>query len=242
MALKLKAAGLTLLAVLVLGGAAAQGAAANVEHSFTSKKEPTELTGSGGPHEWKLGEVTVKCAKSTVSGYLATVSADQMNLTPNYKECTLSSKLGFFFAAWENTGCKTAFDSDTSPNINTIEKEDGFVNLDCGHIFHSTLSAVIEKEPVYLEFFDTHPEEVPVNQEMHGATYSVIQHESLIPDEILIQAHILGIRFICKGAKCVKLGLKEGTNENGTTIGSFLVKGYSDTAHTEQVGLGLSTP
>ena len=239
MALKLKSTGLALLALLAIGGAAAQSAAANVEMSFTSASEPTELTGAGGPHEWKLGEVTVKCAKSTVSGYLAIKSADQMNLAPSYKECTLNTKLGFFFAAWENSGCKTAFDSDTSPNINTVEKEDGFVNLDCGHLFHATLSAVVEKELLSIEFYDTHPEGTPVNQEMHGATYSIVRESP--PFELLIQAHILGIRYICKGP-CAKVGLKEGTNENGTTIGSFLVKGYSDAAHTKQVSLGLSLP
>jgi hypothetical protein len=238
MALNFKASAMAILAVLAISAAAAPGAAANVEMSFTSASEPTELTGTGGPHEWKLGQATVKCAKSTVSGFLATKSADQMNLTPQYKECKLN---GLYTAAWENSGCKTAFDSDTSPNINTVEKEDGFVNLDCGHTSHATISAVVEKEVLFLEFYDTHPEETPVNQEMHGATYSVIQHESLIPDEISIQAHILGMRFLCKGP-CSKFGLKEGTNENGTTIGDFVVQGYSDAAHTHQVFLGLSSP
>jgi hypothetical protein len=235
----LKVLGSLAMAVLAIGGIAAEGAAAGVEMSFTSAAEPTELTGTGGPHEWKLGEVTVKCTKSTVTGYLATKEADQMNLTPNYEGCKLNTKFGIFTAAWENFGCKTAFDSDTTPNIYTEEIELGFVNLDCGHLFNARLSAVVEKELVLLEFFDTHPKEVPVNQELLGATYSVITES---PNEILIQAHTFGLKFVCKGAKCTKLGLKEGTNENGTTIGSFLVAGYSDKAHTNQVSLGLSTP
>jgi hypothetical protein len=241
MALKLKSIGLALLAVLAIGGAAARGAAAEVEMEFTSASEPTELTGTGGPHEWKLGEVTVKCAKSTVSGYLATISADQMDLRPNYEECKITSKLGTSSAAYENDGCKTDFDSDTSPNGKTEKVEDGFVSLDCGHLFFSSLSTIIEGEPVYLALLDTHPEEVTINQELHGAKYSVVQHESLVPDEISIQAHIFGIKFVCTGLRCSKLGFEEGgTYENGTTVGNFLVKGYSDAAHTKQVKLGLS--
>ena len=147
--------------------------------SFTSAAEPTELTGAGGPHEWKIGEVTLKCAKSTVSGYLATTSADQMNLTPNYKECKITSKLGTSSAAYENDGCKTAFDSDTSPNGKTEKVEDGFVNLDCGHLFFSSISTIIEGENVYLALVDTHPEEVPINQELHGARYTVVNEISV---------------------------------------------------------------
>jgi hypothetical protein len=241
MAMNLKLLGLALLAALAIGAVAAQSAAAEVEMTFTSAVEPTELTATGGPHEWRLGgKTTIKCAKATASGTLASTTSDQMDLIPEYKECKLNAEIGSFTATWENPGCKTDFDSDTSWNALT-EHEDGAVNLNCGPLSHMTFSALVEGELVQIEFFDTHPEGVPVNQELHGAIYSVV-NESLGPYEILIEAHTFGVKFLCTGEKCPKLSLKQGTNENGTTHGSYLVKGYADTAHTQKVSLGLSVP
>jgi hypothetical protein len=240
---KLKMLGLVLVALAAIGAAAAQGAAGEEEMTFTSTVEPTELTGSGGTHEWKIGGVTVKCSKATFTGSFATKTPDQMDLRPNYEGCTFTSKLGTTKATYENSGCKTDFDSDTSPNGNT-EVEDGFVNLDCGNLlFSSSISTVIEGEAVVLDLVDTHPKEVPINQELHGATYSVLQHESLVPDEIEVHAHIFGLEFICTGEKCSKLGFKNGGTINaGTTLGTFIVSGYSDAAHKSQVFLGLTSP
>lgn len=232
----LKMSMLALIALLAIGGAAAQGAAANENHSFTSEAEPTELTGSGGVHEWILGEAgaVLKCTKVTLTGFLATKSADELNLTPAFSGCSLGGRSATAF----NKGCKTAFDSDTSPNPDTSKKEDGVVSLNCGHSGSLTFSTDGEAQSVVIHFFDTHPKEVPVNQALHGAKYFVSGPE--FETDLKIEAHLSRLKFVCTGV-CGTLGLKEGTDE-GTTIGSFTVTGYSDAAHTNQVGLGLSSP
>lgn len=231
----LRMLGLTLIAVLALGGIAAQGAAAEaIPHSFTSAVEPTELTASGGVHEWVLGEGTVmKCGKSTLTGFLATISADELNLTPEFSEC----KIGAITLSFKNSGCKTAFDSDTSDNPDTGLAEDGVVSLNCGHSGSLTFSTTGEAETISIHFFDTHPAGVPVNQLLHGATYTV---SGSAPTDLTIKSHLSRLTFVCTG-KCSLLGLEKGTGP-GTTTGSFTVKGYSDAAHTKQVSLGLTTP
>lgn len=231
----LKMSGLALLALLAIGAIAAQGAAANENHSFTSEAEPTELTGTGGVHEWKLGKTVLKCNKVALTGFLATHSADELNLTPAFSECSLG---GLAMTA-ENKGCKTAFDSDTSPNLATEKKEDAVVSLNCGHSGSLTFATSGEEESIIIHFFDTHPEKVPVNQELHGATYSVQGGE--FESELVIKSHISGLKFVCTGV-CEVLGLKVGTNEGGTTTGTYTVKGYSDAKHEIQVGIGLSSP
>lgn len=236
----LKLLGLTLIAVLALGGVAAQGAAAEAElHTFTSTVEPTELTGSGGVHEWKLGEgpTVLKCSKSTLTGFLATKSADELNLTPEFSGC----KIGATNLLFKNNGCKTAFDSDTFANPGTGLEDDGAVSLNCGHSGSLTFETEGEgSESVTIHFFDTHPAEVPVNQELHGATYS---HGGGLeePTDLFIKAHLFGLKFVCTG-KCGRFGLEIGTGSGGTTLGSFTVKGYSDKAHTKQVNIGFPTP
>lgn len=237
MAHNLKVLGLMFIAVLALGGMTAQGAAAEFEpHSFTSVVEPTELTGSGGVHEWKLGEAetVMKCTKSTLTGFLATKSADELNLTPAFSGC----KIGATGMSFKNNGCKTVFDSDTSANVET-GGDDGVVSLNCGHSGSLTFETEGEAESATIHFFDTHPAEVPVNQELHGATYTVGGLGTEITD-LSIAAHVSVIKFVCTG-KCGRIGLENGTS-GGTTIGSFTVKGYSDKAHTQQVSIGLSTP
>ncbi|HUB99742.1 MAG TPA: hypothetical protein VMS11_07955 [Solirubrobacterales bacterium] len=237
----LKLLGLTLLALLALCGVAAQGAAAElIPQSFTSAVEPTELTGSGGVHEWILGgegPTVLKCSKSTLTGFLATKSADELNLTPSFSGC----KIGATSLLFKNNGCKTAFDSDTSDNANTGLAEDGVVSLNCGHSGSLTFETEGEgSDSVTIHFFDTHPAEVPVNQELHGATYSLgggLEE----PKDLSIKAHVFGLKFVCTG-KCGRFGLEIGTGEGGTTLGTFTVKGYSDAAHTKQVSLGLSSP
>jgi hypothetical protein len=170
-----------------------------------------------------------------------------MNLTPEFKECKLSGgNFGSAPVTVNNTGCKTAFDSDTTPDPNTTKLETGFVNLDCGHEHLIQFVAIIEGESiegesVIFHFFDTHPEEVPVNQELHGAFYEVIG-EGLSNTGIAIGMHLFGLKFVCTGERCAEFGLKEGTNEGGTTTGSYTVFGYSDQAHKKQVSLGYSSP
>jgi hypothetical protein len=236
MPLNLKLLGLTLIASLMLGGMTAQGARAEVEpHSFTSAVEPTELTGSGGVHEWILGEAetVMKCTSSTLSGFLATKSADELNLTPVFSGC----KIGAASLSFKNNGCKTVFDSDTT--LNAEKGDDGVVSLNCGHTGSLTFETEGEAESVTLHFFDTHPAGVPVNQELHGATYTVGGGGSE-PTDLSISSHVSVIQFVCTG-KCGRLGLENGTS-GGRTIGTFTVKGYSDEAHKKQVSIGLSTP
>lgn len=236
MTLNLKLLGLTLIAVLALGGIAAQGAMAEFEpHSFTSTVEPTELTGSGGVHEWILGGAgpVMKCTSSTFTGFLATKSADELNLTPAFSGC----KIGATGLSFKNNGCKTVFDSDTT--LNSKKGNDGAVSLNCGHSGSLTFETEGEAESATIHFFDTHPAEVPVNQELHGATYTV-GGGGTEPTDLSIAAHVSVITFVCTG-KCGRLGLDDGTGE-GTTIGSITVKGYSDAAHKKQVSIGLSTP
>lgn len=236
----LKLLGLTLIPVIVLGALVTQWAAGEAEpHSFTSAVEPTEITGSGGVHEWKLGEgpTVIKCSKSTVVGFLATKSADELNLTPEFSGC----KIGATPLLFKNNGCKTAFDSDTFKSSGTKGEDDGAVSLNCGHSGSFTFETEGEgSESVVIHFFDTHPEGVPVNQELHGATYS--QGGGLEePTDLSIKAHIFGLKFVCTG-KCTRFGLEIGTGTGGTTLGTFTVKGYSDEAHTKQVSIGLSSP
>lgn len=233
---------LMLIAMLALGGMAAQGALANVEHSFTSEVEPTELTGSGGVHEWGLeeGEALLKCGKVALTGFLATISADEINLTPEFSECKFSSKVGTYSVTAKNNGCKTAFDSDTSPNPDTGKKEDGTVSLNCGHSGNLSFEFIREGKKVEILFLDTHPAGVPVNQELHGAKYFLGGPE-VGPSDLIIQAHVTRFKFLCIG-NCAPVELREGTNDGGTTIGTYTVKGYSDAAHTHQVSIGFSIP
>lgn len=231
----LKMIGLALLALLAVG-ASAQGALASEFHSFTSAVEPTELTGSGGVHEWVLSEAAVlKCTSVTLTGVLATKSADELSLTPKYAGCKLNGVPMIF----ENRGCKTRYDSDTTPNPGTGKKDDAVVSLDCGHTGSLFFTTEGEQLSTSLHFFDTHPAEVPVNQELHGAKYSVVGPE--VPSELSVEAHEFGLSFVCTGV-CGIMGLATGTNKGATTIGSFTVKGYADATHTEQVSIGLSSP
>lgn len=227
---------LAVAALIAIGGIATQSALANEFHSFTSESEPTQLTGTGGVHEWVLGEAgtVMKCSSVALTGFLATHSADQLNLTPQFSGC----KLGGIPMVAENKGCKTAFDSDTTPNVDTAKKEDGVVSLNCGHSGSLTFSTEGELESTVIHFFDTHPKEVPVNQELHGAKYFVSGPE--FETDLVFEVHLTRLKFVCTG-KCGAVGLREGTDE-GTTLGKFTVKGYSDEAHKFQVGLGLSSP
>jgi hypothetical protein len=237
----LKLLGLTLIPVLVLGALVAQWAAGEAEpHTFTSAVEPTELTGSGGVHEWILGgegPTVLKCSKSTLTGFLATGSADELSLTPAFSGC----KIGTTSLLFKNNGCKTVFDSDTFKSSGTKPEDDGAVSLNCGHSGSLTFETEGEgSESVTIHFFDTHPAKVPVNQELHGATYS---HGGGLeePTDLSIKAHIFGLKFVCTG-KCGRFGLEIGTGEGVTTLGTFTVKGYSDEAHTKQVNIGFTTP
>jgi hypothetical protein len=243
MPLNLKLLGLTLVAVLALGGTIAQSASANIEHTFNSPVEPTQLTGSGTTHEWKLGKSTMKCEKVALTGFLALKKSDQMHLTPEFIGCKLISPLGTFPVTAMNTGCETIIDSDTSPNVNTEKKEDAWVSLDCGHEESSALTfwAEINGENTYFHFFDTHPTTTPVNQELHGARLETVG-EGLGPYMIGVGLHVFGLKFLCTGESCEGLGLKRGTNENGTTTGQYFVKGYSDELHEHQVSLEISSP
>ncbi|HEX8754179.1 MAG TPA: hypothetical protein VF731_12265 [Solirubrobacterales bacterium] len=241
MALNPRLLGPVLAAAIAIAAVAAPGAAAEVQHSFTSEVEPTELTGSGGVHEWKLGSATMKCAHVGLTGVLPNKTSDQMSLTPEFKECKLSGAFGSAPVTVTNTGCKTTFDSDTTPDPNTTKKEDAVVSLDCGHANVLSFAAVIEGEGVYFHFFDTHPEGVPVNQELHGASYEVIG-EGLSGFGLSISMHVFGLQFLCTGARCEEFGLVEGTNKGGTTIGGYQVFGYADAKHEQKVNLGLSSP
>ncbi|HET7443457.1 MAG TPA: hypothetical protein VFJ57_02225 [Solirubrobacterales bacterium] len=239
----LKLFGLALLAVIALGGLAAQGAIANVEHTFTSPVEPTELTGSGGTHEWKLGKATMKCKKVALTGFLALKNADQMHLTPEFSACELITPLGTYPVTAMNTGCETAVDSDTSLDPKT-GKENAWVSLDCGMGESNALefwAEVEEGENVYFQFFDTHPKNVPVNQELHGATFEGLG-EGLGPYGIVVSLHVSGLKFLCTNEFCEQIGLKQGTNENGTTTGLYFVWGYSDAEHKNKVSLGITSP
>lgn len=232
----LRMAALALLALLAVGGIAAEAAGATENHSFTSIVEPTELTGSGGVHEWVLSEGAVlKCTSVTLTGYMGSKSVDELSLIPNFSGCKLN---GLPMSA-ENKGCTTTYDSDTTPNPGTGKKEDGVVSLNCGHIGRLTFATEGELESVSIDFFDTHPAKAPVNQELHGAKYSVVGPESA--SELKIEAHLFGLQFVCTG-KCGIVGLAEGTGKGATTIGSYTVKGYADAEHKEPVGLGLSSP
>lgn len=84
---KLKALGLTLMAICLIGAVGASGAQAT---KFTSAKYPTSLTGTQtSQHVFQTMFGAVKCDAASFTGSLAAASST-ITLAPTYSKCTTS--------------------------------------------------------------------------------------------------------------------------------------------------------
>lgn len=220
MAGNMKALGLALAAVMVLGAVGAQGAWA-VEHTFTSSSASTFLTGDddGGEHEFAAGSAKFKCATTTFQGTEVGTAADSRTLTPSYAEC----KVGSTTINVTNEGCSYTFDSDTTTDPFTAG-ESGTVAFKCdeGKFIKFTGPGCT------IDFGSQGP--------LHGVKYTEVG------GNLTIEYHVFGITYNVTNAGCALLGFKPGVNTNATFLGNSLVKGYSNAGHTTSSTLGLTTP
>jgi len=224
---KLKALGLSLMAVGVLGAVGAQGAAA-VNHSFElTEVSSADLTGvlikhpdgTGPHHVIKSGAATVTCGVAVLTGTHSEKTKGTAAASPTMSEC----KVGSTAATVTNEGCETVFYGETTEDPHT-KKESGTVERKCS----PGKSIVLSIPGCKVNFGSQAP--------VHGVTYT---NEGSAPTGIEVTVHAQTTKFTTnKGVGCVAAGFPaSGEGTDATTLANFTVRAYATgTNHTFQVG------
>jgi hypothetical protein len=255
----LKAFGLALVAMLAFGGIAAQGASAATTHTFTSEVSNTVLTGKNesyttGKSREKFtatAGLTVECDSTYEGTQAGAGSRDHVTVHPKYHNCT--SSLGGTPTVHTN-GCNYTFDSDTTTNTHPAG-EHAPVTLEC----EGTHVIEITAPGCNFAFAASH-NGTPVNQSLHGVTYTQLtSHGPGSKNALTVTATVRTIHYTTTpNSLCGLAGHPAATYTNGSLDGTVEVDGYTDSTpvsgstttgfvwgtHSKdtQVNIGITTP
>lgn len=244
-----KVLGLALCAVLVVAAVCAQGAWANVSHTFQCGDASCFVTSEAHPQakEQKLsiGEAVVQCQELHLTGTTAEETTDEFELIPQFTNCSFAglettvTNVGTTKPGETSGGCKFRLDSDTSVNSSTAGTEDGTLLVEC----QTGKSITIEL------FISTNHEEgksictvhIEPQGGLHGVSYTNVQTTAK-PREVTAHAKVHGVRFTSNGEFCALAGIPvEG---NAIYSGTWTIRDYEDNNGVKgaQVNSELTTP
>jgi hypothetical protein len=242
---KLKALGLALLAVFALGAVAASSASAETTDHFTSEIADTFITGTqigkGAEGAWNIFNTKgvnfpVSCEKAVYTGTMLNNNATSLTLHPKYEECKAG---GFKVTVDVAAGCNFILTSTTDKYFNTEGKEEGkdaTVSLECNKPAEEDISITVEGGCTIT--MSAEHGGVKVNQNLLGVTY---QNTGLgATRDVDAKVTVDKIHYTAKGFACMLVGFSKETNTDAFLTQTVTVKGFSDSAHTKQVGIEVS--
>lgn len=228
----LKALGLALVAVLAIGAVAAQGAMANVEHTFTSKVQNTDYTGHATTnHTFSAGGVSVVCEEAAFTGSEEGKATHTLPAAAEYSECSVG---GILEAEVNMMGCEYVFHTETTEE----EAPQATPGVEAADVTLECPSEATNGGPTIIApgcTLDIQP-----NQTLHGVHY---ENDN---GNVIVEAKVHKIMYdVTEEGLCGLVGLEEGTHSDGTYEGTATVEGFEagephDEAH--QVEIGVTTP
>jgi hypothetical protein len=236
----LKALGLALCAVFMFGAISVSAASA-VNDVFTSPIAHTFVTGTqaGTAAQNVLGSkwepnVPTTCGNTTTySGTFLGTSIAEVELTPEYRNCTMAG----FPATIHDEGCKYVFTGATDPyttTSNVANGEDATVKLNCSHTGQIRITGPVG---CIVTFKDTSGANT-VNQNLLGVKYDNELDASINRWVVKMTVTIDRIHYTTNLA-CQSLGLTATDNDWFLTA-TVTVRDYEDAAHTKPVNLTVS--
>jgi hypothetical protein len=155
---------------------------------------------------------------------------------PSYSECKAN---GFPATVDVAAGCNFILSTTTDKYFNTEGKEEGkdaTVSLECTEPTKNDISITIPEINCTLTLSAEH-KGIKVNQTLLGVTY---QNTGLgAARDIDVKVTVDKIHYTAVGFGCPLVGYKE-TNTDAFLTQTVTVKGFSDSAHTKQVGVFTS--
>lgn len=214
---KLNTLGLTLLAVIALGGITATGASAEGEGSYVFESPHAEIEGSQTEAtEFQFGAGIVKCEAATFEGTASSEEeaseeakepVSELTITPSYGGCTLSG----LSVTVDMNGCQYTFtapeEAEESPPFDLHAK---FHIVNCSSSIRMTmLGCTIEI-----------PEQTP-----ETPTFAMT-HTGIGPLEALVTPTVKGISYSFSGPSC-----GSGSASNGAYRGPVEMQGVAPAAN-----------
>ncbi len=220
----LKALGLALVAVFALSAIAAS--AAQAEYNLTPGVTPSFITAeqiahaNGNKLEIPARGTKVECKEVLYkSGTLTGLNLTDVNVTPEYKNCTANGELA---ATVDVNGCSITLTGETSG-------EQGVVHLLCsaGKTIEITIPAISCTLKIH--------EQTPT---AGGVKYT--NTEASKPDDVDATAEVSGVTYERVGTStgCVAAAQKEGND--ATLLTNITVKAFEDTGGAEGKQVNLT--
>jgi hypothetical protein len=233
----LKTLDMALCAVFMFGAISASAASATSD-VITSPISDTFVTGTqvGTAAQnlfgtkWEPNATTTCGNATTYSGTFTGTSASQIELTPEYRNCTMAG----FLATIHDEGCKYVFMGATAPYTNTsnvTNGEDAAVKLNCSHTGQIRITGPVG---CIITLKDTSGANT-VNQTLLGVKYD---NELNVKWDVKATVTVDKIHYTSNLA-CQSIGIT-ATDNDGFLTTTVTVKGYEDVAHTIQKDLTVS--
>lgn len=223
-----KTLGIALAAVLALTAVAAQTAAAGETYtSGVGAGATTFVTGEKtSNHVFSTPNGAVACTNISFKGEAVETgpAAHQISINPTYSGCTA---FGFANAHVTNNGCRFRFTTPTeiSPGKWTIHPP---------HIFSSSGSSCSFTITPTAFGVSVCTQTVPNQTPTLG--HLVVGALTFFPPAFHVEYTIEGTHYTGTGSVCGDAT----THSDGTYTGNVMLKGYSNSSHTSQVGLSIS--
>jgi hypothetical protein len=197
-----------LASLIVLAIGSMYASAAQAEPTFSSEVGETYLLGSAASvQEFTTNAGEIDCAAATVEGTLLGTEATTTTVHPTYGSCTA---FGFVAVSIDTKACE--FELVASEVVSIVN---------CPTTEPITITIPLAGCNIKIANQGTFNGIAYTNQGS-GSTASV-----------LVTAGLSGITYTSSGGLCGAAG----SSSNGTYVGSNLVEGFQDAAHTEQVGI-----
>jgi hypothetical protein len=216
------------------------------QHNFAIEDETTVLTGhseKGEKHFFSAAGVPIECGTAAFQGTIVASVHDTITVHPSYSECKGPSGEAITV---KTSGCNYILDSDTTYGPYS-EGPHAAMNIECEEEHDITISV----GSCTLRFDSKHGGN-PVNQSLHGLSYSVINHSS--KHSVTVRWTVSMVHYTASGASCESAGISPGTHTDGTYAGSAEVTVYDEStvtggsttggftwSHGAQVGVTVST-
>lgn len=230
----LKALGLALVAMFAMSAMASSTASAQTTDLLTSGINKTFLTGTSHDNAFKITSPATefKCTTAKFSGEIdkatvseATVKASYngtTNIVPHTTHC--SSSVGQVTV--DMNSCDYLLTGKTDGKHNNVSNTHAQVHIVCGtagdHIVITSGLCTVR---------------VPAHTPTEGGVTFTTEGT---PSTVKMNITVTGVTYTAHGGFCGLGGISTHGN-NADYSGTVVVKGYSDAAHTTQVGIATSS-
>jgi hypothetical protein len=192
-------------------------------HSFAFETDSYVLTGhseKGEKHFFSAAGVPFECSTASFKGTNRNgMIVDTVTIHPSYAECKGPSGAA---ATVQTGGCNYTLDSDTTYGPDS-EGPHAAMDIECEFDHHITVAV----GGCTLRVDAQHGGN-PVNQSVHGLSYSTVTHSS--KHSVTVRWTVSTVHYTA--ASCASLGIPSGTNTDGTYAGNAEITVYDDSEIT----------